>query len=184
MAIKFTPTELPEVILVEPDVWPDDRGHFSEVYHREKYRAGGVERDFVQDNFSFSGRGVLRGLHYQLKSPQAKLVAALSGEIFDVAVDLRRDSPNFKKWVGVKLSGESKKQLFIPEGFAHGFLVLSETAEVLYKCSRLYDPADDRGVRWDDPQLAIDWLSVPSQISPKDRELPGLEEILKNELCP
>ncbi len=184
MAIKFTPTELPEVILVEPDLWPDERGHFSEVYHREKYRAGGIEVDFVQDNFSFSRRGSLRGLHYQLNCPQAKLVTALSGEIFDVAVDLRPSSPNFKKWVGVKLSGESKRQLFVPEGFAHGFLVLSETAGVLYKCSRLYDPADDRGIRWSDPALAIAWPFSPELVSKKDQDLPSLEEAFEKGLCP
>ncbi|HKX13002.1 MAG TPA: dTDP-4-dehydrorhamnose 3,5-epimerase [bacterium] len=182
--MNFKPTELPEVILVEAEVWPDERGNFSEVYHREKYRAGGIELDFVQDNLSFSSRGVLRGLHYQLNRPQAKLVTALSGEIFDVAVDLRRDSPTFKRWVGLRLSGQNKRQLFIPEGFAHGFLVLSETAEVLYKCSRLFDPADDRGIRWSDPALAIAWPFTPTLVSPKDQGLPGLAEALEKELCP
>ncbi|HEX5033815.1 MAG TPA: dTDP-4-dehydrorhamnose 3,5-epimerase family protein, partial [bacterium] len=117
MAIKFNPTELPEVILIEPDVWADDRGHFAELYHREKYRVAGIEAEFLQDNFSFSRRDALRGLHYQLNKPQAKLVTALEGEIWDVAVDLRRSSPTFKRWVAAKLSGENKRQLYIPAGF-------------------------------------------------------------------
>ena len=184
MAIKFTATALPEVIMVEPDVWPDERGHFSEVYHRGNYRDGGIGVDFVQDNFSFSRRGTLRGLHYQLKDAQAKLVTALSGEIFDVAVDLRQDSPNFKKWIGVKLSGENKRQLYIPEGFAHGFCVLSETAGVLYKCSRVYAPQHEAGILWSDPEIAIDWPYRPELLSEKDGNLPDLDTARRLKLLP
>lgn len=174
MAIKVITTELPGVLIVEPEVWRDDRGHFNELYHREKYRAAGIDADFVQDNFSFSRSGILRGLHYQLTKPQAKLVTALSGEIYDVAVDIRRDSPTFKKWVGVSLSGENKRQLFIPGGFAHGFCVLSETASVLYKCSQFYDPADDRSLLWSDPALGIRWPIKEPVLSGKDAAAPTL----------
>lgn len=175
MAIKIISTELPGVLIVEPEVWRDDRGHFNEIYHQEKYRAAGIDLAFTQDNFSFSRRGTLRGLHYQVTKPQAKLVTALSGEIFDVAVDIRRDSPHFKKWVGVALSAENKRQLFVPEGFAHGFCVLSETASVLYKCSRLYDPADDRSLLWSDPALGIRWPIDAPLLSKKDAAAPGLD---------
>ncbi|HKY63457.1 MAG TPA: dTDP-4-dehydrorhamnose 3,5-epimerase [bacterium] len=174
--MKFNPTELSEVILIEPEVWPDDRGHFAELYHREKYRAAGIEAVFLQDNFSFSCRGALRGLHYQLNKPQAKLVTALAGEIWDVAVDLRRSSPTFKRWVAARLSGENKRQLYIPAGFGHGFCVLSETASVLYKCSELYSPADDRSLRWSDPELAIAWPVQEPMLSKKDLAAPLLAE--------
>jgi dTDP-4-dehydrorhamnose 3,5-epimerase len=178
MAPKFTPTDLPEVILIEPEVWSDERGHFAELFHERKYRDGGMSIPFVQDNFSFSRRGTLRGLHFQVERPQAKLVTAVSGEIFDVAVDLRRDSPNFGKWAGVHLSGESKRQLLIPAGFAHGFCVLSESAGVHYKCSALYEAGDDHGILWSDPDLAIRWPIAPDLISQKDRELPKLAEFM------
>ena len=184
MALSFKPTELPEVFLIAPEVWPDERGHFAEIYHREKYRGGGIGSDFIQDNFSLSVRGTLRGLHYQLRKPQAKLVTVLSGEIFDVAVDIREGSPTFKRWVGVKLNGESKRQLYVPAGFAHGFCVLSESAGVLYKCSELYDPEDDRGLLWSDPELAIAWPIRNPLLSKKDGEAPSLSAALQAGLLP
>ncbi len=168
MEIRFKPTELPGVLVVEPAVFPDSRGHFLELYHREKYRGHGIEPDFVQDNFSHSAKGVLRGLHFQVRRPQAKLVTALRGEIFDVVVDLRPDSPAFGKWLGVRLSGERKTQIFVPKGFAHGFCVLSETADVHYKCSQLYDPADEGGILWSDPELGIAWPIDRPILSGKD----------------
>ena len=184
MALRFKPTELPEVILVEPEVFPDERGHFAEIHHREKYRQGGIDVDFIQDNFSHSLRGILRGLHYQVRKPQAKLVTVLSGEIFDVAVDIRKGSPTFKRWVGARLNGEAKRQLYVPAGFAHGFCVLSESAEVLYKCSDLYDPEDDRGLLWSDPELAIAWPIRSPILSKKDAAAPSLAAAMKNGLLP
>lgn len=176
MAIKLTPLAIPEVLLIEPEVFADERGHFVESYQRKKYEAGGIRAEFVQDNFSRSTQRVLRGLHYQLRRPQAKLVTCLSGEIFDVAVDLRRDSPSFGKWVGASLSGKTKKQLFIPEGFAHGFYVTSEAADVHYKCSANYDPADERGILWSDPQIAVQWPGGEALLSDKDRKHPYLKD--------
>jgi len=178
MELKFVKTELPGVVLVEPVVHGDARGYFTELYHREKYLAGGIESDFVQDNFSHSAKGVLRGLHYQVQKPQAKLVTVLSGEIFDVAVDIRRDYPTFGKWVGVHLSGENKRQIFVPKGFAHGFCVLSEFADVHYKCSSFYDPKDERGILWSDPGIGIRWPEREPSVSPKDAEHPLLKEAL------
>ncbi|KAB2840735.1 dTDP-4-dehydrorhamnose 3,5-epimerase [bacterium] len=174
MTLKCTPMEIPEVILVEPRVFPDVRGHFLEVYHQEKYFSAGIRARFVQDNFSSSVKNTLRGLHYQSKRPQAKLVSAIQGHIFDVAVDIRPHSPTFGKWVGAYLSGEDRRQLFIPEGFAHGFCVLSDFAAVLYKCSDYYDPDDDRGVLWSDPQIAIPWPVQRPVLSEKDARLPLL----------
>ncbi len=175
--MQFEPTAIPEVILCKPDVYRDERGFFMESYHADKYRAGGVDCVFVQDNRSLSGRGVLRGLHFQLRRPQAKLVGCLHGEIFDVAVDIRRGSATFGRWVGGVLSGENAHQMFIPAGFAHGFCVLSESAEILYKCSGFYDAADDRGLIWDDPELAIEWPVSSPVLSDKDRKQPRLSEI-------
>lgn len=177
MSIKCTPTKIPEVIVVEPLIFSDDRGYFLELYHRAKFKNAGVFQEFVQDNFSSSTKNTLRGLHYQEKNPQAKLVTALSGLIFDVAVDLRPQSPTFGNWVGELLSGENKRQLYIPAGFAHGFCVLSENAEVFYKCGDFYDPADERGIRWSDPSLKIAWPVQSPIVSPKDRELPFLKEV-------
>jgi dTDP-4-dehydrorhamnose 3,5-epimerase len=153
----FTPTKLPDVILVEPDVLGDNRGFFMETWHAEKFAAGGIVADFVQDNHSRSGQGILRGLHYQVKKPQGKLVRVLSGEVFDVALDLRKTSATFGQWVGMYLSAENKKMLWIPPGFAHGFYVLSQQADFFYKCTDFYTPEYERSIRWDDPDLAIDW---------------------------
>ncbi len=157
--MRVTPTDLDEVLIIEPDVFGDARGFFLESYNARRFdEAVGREVSFNQDNQSRSTRGVLRGLHYQLPpKPQAKLVRAVFGEIFDVAVDIRRSSTTFGKWVGVLLSAENHRQLWIPEGFAHGFLTLSETADVLYKASAYYSPGDEGAIAWNDPDLAIEW---------------------------
>ena len=173
--MKFLTTGLPGVLIVEPDVFRDDRGFFLETFHAEKYRAGGIGCAFVQDNQSRSVRGTLRGLHAQRRRPQAKLVRAVSGAIFDVAVDVRPGSPTFGRWVGAHLTGESFRQLFVPPGFAHGFCVLSETADVEYKCSEPYDRADEIGARWD--SAGIDWPLKDPLLSPRDAALPTLLEL-------
>jgi len=174
--MKFQPTAIPGVLLIEPDVHRDDRGFFLETYHRDKYRQGGLDAEFVQDNHSRSVAGTLRGLHAQLKRPQGKLVRAVRGEIFDVAVDIRRGSPTFGHWVGERLSDDNFRQLWLPPGFAHGFCVLSEIAEVEYKCTTLFDRDDEIALAWDDPDLAIDWpISTPS-LSAKDRAASRLAE--------
>jgi len=159
MPCTFTKTDLPEVILVEPRVFKDDRGFFMETYKRSEFEASGIKAVFVQDNHSFSVKGVLRGLHYQLNpSAQGKLVRCLSGSIYDVAVDIRKSSPNFGKWVGYELSAENKKMLWIPEGFAHGFLTLSDTAEMAYKVAGgEYDASAEGSIIWNDPQIGIEW---------------------------
>ena len=171
--MKFSPTALPGVILVEPDVFRDPRGFFLETFHAPKYRAGGIPFDFVQDNQSRSVRGTLRGLHAQRKRPQGKLVRALQGEIYDVAVDIRPGSSTFGRWVGAMLSAENFHQLFVPPGFAHGFCVTSETAEVEYKCTDLYDRSDELGLLWS--SVGIDWPVASPLLSPKDTELPDLD---------
>jgi dTDP-4-dehydrorhamnose 3,5-epimerase len=170
--MKVTPTDLPEVLLLEPRVFQDERGFFLESYNRRTFReATGLDVDFVQDNQSFSVRNVLRGLHYQVRQPQGKLVAAMAGEIYDVAVDLRRSSPTFGKWVGVTLTGGSHRMLWVPEGFAHGYIVLSEHAIVLYKTTDFYAPAHERTVLWKDSDLNIRWpLEAEPIVSAKDRQ--------------
>ena len=169
--MKFIPTEIPGVIIVEPDVFGDHRGFFMESWHAEKFAEGGIDAQFVQDNHSRSSQGILRGLHYQIEQPQGKLVRVLSGEVFDVVVDLRRDSPTFGKWVGMYLNDTDKKMLWVPPGFAHGFYVVSEQADFFYKCTELYAPEHERAIRWDDPDLAIDWPIASGQepvLAPKD----------------
>lgn len=153
-------TTLPGVKLLEPRIFSDDRGWFAEIFNQTAFAAAGLPSDFVQDNQSTSRRGVLRGLHYQLGKPQGKLVRAVAGHIFDVAVDLRRNSSHFGEWAGVNLTGDRLQLLWIPEGFAHGFLVLSETATVLYKTTNLYHPPGERCIRWDDPDLSIAWPEI------------------------
>jgi dTDP-4-dehydrorhamnose 3,5-epimerase len=175
--VRFTPLALPDVILVEPDVHRDARGFFLETYHLDKYRAGGVPGPFVQDNHSRSVRGTLRGLHAQRRRPQGKLVRAVDGEMFDVAVDIRRGSPTFGRWVGVRLSGENFQQLYVPPGFAHGFCVLSEVVNVEYKCTDVYDAADEIGLAWNDPDVGIEWPVREPIISDKDRRLPRLRDL-------
>lgn len=177
--MKVTETELPGVLLVEPTVHRDERGFFLETYHRAKYADGGIDAVFVQDNHSRSEKGILRGLHAQGRRPQGKLVRAVEGAIFDVAVDIRRGSPTYAKWVGVVLSAENFHQLWVPPGFAHGFCVLTESAQVEYKCTELYDPQDEIAVAWDDPEIAIAWPVGEPLLSGKDRAAPRLAEIEK-----
>lgn len=179
MGIRFIQADLPGVVLVEPQIHRDSRGYFLELYHQEKYAAGGVSTTFVQDNFSHSVRGTLRGLHFQKRRPQAKLVTVMSGEIFDVVVDIRPHSSSQGKWFGVRLSAENKRQIFVPEGFAHGFCVLSDKASVHYKCSSFYDSSDEGGVLWSDPQLGIKWPISSPLISEKDALYPLLKDVLK-----
>ena len=175
--MRFTALALPEVILVEPDVHRDTRGFFVETYHLEKYRAGGITGPFVQDNHSRSVRGTLRGLHAQRRRPQGKLVRAVDGEMFDVAVDIRRGSPTFGRWVAARLSGDNFQQLYVPPGFAHGFCVLSEVVHVEYKCTDFYDPADEIGLAWNDPDVGIEWPIRDPIVSDKDRRLPALKTL-------
>lgn len=173
----FKPTAIPDVLLVEPEVHRDARGFFLESYREDRFRAGGVELRFVQDNHSLSERGALRGLHAQRRKPQGKLVRAVEGEIYDVAVDVRRGSPTFGKWVAERLSAENFRQLYVPPGFLHGFCVLSPRAQVEYKCTDFYDPADEYGVIFNDPDLKIDWPVTDPILSPKDRALPRFAEL-------
>ena len=173
--MKFIQTGLPGVLLIEPDVFRDARGFFLETFHARKYREGGIPYEFVQDNQSRSQRGTLRGLHAQLRRPQGKLVRAVKGEIFDVAVDIRKGSPTFGKWVGATLSEENFRQIFVPPGFAHGFCVLSEIAEVEYKCTDYYDKADEIGVLWS--SAGIDWPVKDPLLSAKDAALPRLDQL-------
>jgi dTDP-4-dehydrorhamnose 3,5-epimerase len=175
--MNFRTTPLSGVILIEPDVHRDARGFFLETYHAGKYKAGGIDTVFVQDNHSRSGKGTLRGLHAQWRKPQGKLVRTLQGEIFDVAVDVRPGSPTFGKWFGATLSSENHHQLWVPAGFIHGFCVLSESAEVEYKCTELYDPGGELGVRWDDPAIGIDWPIAQPILSAKDAAAPLLAEV-------
>ena len=174
--MRATPLDHPEVLLIEPDVFPDPRGFFMETFHSVKYAEHGLPAVFLQDNHSRSSRGVLRGLHYQLKNPQGKLVRVVSGEVFDVAVDIRRGSPWFGKWVGAILSEENHRQMYVPPGFAHGFCTLSERADFLYKCTDLYAPGDEYGIAWDDPEIAIEWPEMDYLISDKDLANPLLIE--------
>lgn len=158
--MKFSATSIPDVIVVEPVVFGDDRGFFMETWQVRKFARGGIDAAFVQDNHSKSVQGTLRGLHYQMSHPQGKLVRVLAGTVYDVAVDLRRSSPTFGRWVGETLSAENKKMLWVPPGFGHGFYVMSDTAEFFYKCTDFYAPEHERCIRWDDPSLAIDWPLV------------------------
>jgi dTDP-4-dehydrorhamnose 3,5-epimerase len=179
VTLKFLPTDIDGVLLVEPDVFRDPRGFFLETFHARKYREGGIAADFVQDNHSRSGRGTLRGLHSQLRRPQGKLVRAVRGEIFDVAVDLRPGSKTFGRWTGATLSEENFRQIWVPPGFAHGFCVLSEMAEVEYKCTDFYDKGDEIGILWNDPAIGIDWPVEEPLLSAKDAALPRLSEVRK-----
>lgn len=171
--MRFLPTKIPEVVLIEPDIFGDERGYFMQAYHFQNFHNAGIQVHFVQDNYSGSRQGTLRGLHYQVKQPQGKLVRVIVGEIFDVAVDLRRDSATFGRHVATVLSAENKQQLWIPEGFAHGFYVTSEWAEFSYKTSDYYAPQWERTILWSDPQLGIDWPLIPDLpliLAPKDAQ--------------
>jgi dTDP-4-dehydrorhamnose 3,5-epimerase len=177
MDVKIKQLTLPGVFLIEPMCFEDNRGYFMETYHQQKYQKAGIAQAFVQDNHSHSTRGVLRGLHYQLKHPQGKLVYAVTGTIFDVAVDIRKGSPAFGQWTGAELSAENKRQIYVPQGFAHGFVVLSESADVIYKCTDLYTPGDEYGILWSDPEIGIAWPLENPILSQKDIENPALSEI-------
>jgi dTDP-4-dehydrorhamnose 3,5-epimerase len=175
--MTFRHASIPDVVVIDPDVHRDARGFFLESYHSEKYRRAGIAQAFVQDNHSHSVYGTLRGLHMQLRRPQGKLLRVLQGEIFDVAADLRVGSPTFGRWVGVTLSAENFRQCYVPPGFAHGFCVLSPVAEIEYKCTALYDPADEVGVAWNDPTLAIEWPVTNPLLSDRDRRHPALDAL-------
>lgn len=174
--MKLTATPLEEVMILEPRVFRDERGFFLETFNAGALAGTPLETEFRQDNHSRSTSGVIRGLHYQLVNPQGKLVHAARGAIFDVAVDIRAGSPTFGKWTGVELSDENLRSLWIPPGFAHGFCVLSETADVIYKCTTLYDPRDDHGVAWDDPEIGIAWPAASPVVSGKDAKWKRLRE--------
>ena len=175
--MRLTPTRIKDVLLAEPDVFKDHRGFFLESYHGRKYAEAGLKASFVQDNHSRSAKGILRGLHAQLMKPQGKLIRVVEGEVFDVAVDARPDSPTFGQWVGELLSADNFLQLYIPPGFLHGFCVTSSFAEVEYKCTDYYDPSDEIGVKWDDPDLKIQWPFSDPVLSEKDKKLPGFKDI-------
>jgi dTDP-4-dehydrorhamnose 3,5-epimerase len=177
--MEFVATGLPDVIKIIPTVHRDERGFFMETWQARRFREAGISADFVQDNFSRSSKGTLRGLHYQIENTQGKLVRVVSGEVFDVAVDLRRSSPTFGQWVGEFLSAENKHQLWVPPGFGHGFLVVSQEAEFEYKCTDYYAPQHERSVRWDDPDIAIEWPLDNGEtpvLSAKDAAAPFLKD--------
>lgn len=180
--LQILETSLPGVLLIKPRVFEDPRGFFMETYRQNALADAGIRDSFVQDNHSHSSHGVLRGLHYQLRSPQAKLCRVAHGEVLDIAVDIRVGSPNFGKWVGVVLSGENHAQLYIPKGFAHGFVVRSEKADFLYKCSDYFDASDDRGVLWNDPAIGIDWQMPAPILSEKDKRYLPLAQIAHDQL--
>ena len=176
--MKVARTAIADVLLLEPKLFGDERGFFVEPYNRRSFReATGLELEFVQDNQSRSKRGVLRGLHYQIRQPQGKLIRVLAGRIFDVAVDLRRHSPSFGQWVGLELDAQSVRMLWIPPGFAHGFCVLSETADVEYKCSDVYDAEGQLSILWNDPEIGVKWPIADPILSPKDAAAPRLREV-------
>jgi dTDP-4-dehydrorhamnose 3,5-epimerase len=175
--VRVVPTDIPEVLVVEPDVHVDGRGFFFETYHADRYREHGIPGPFVQDNQSRSVGGTLRGLHLQLRRPQGKLVRVIEGEVFDVAVDVRRGSPTFGRWVGVALSAENFKQCYVPPGFAHGFYVVSAIAQVEYKCTDIYDPGNELGVAWDDAAVGIRWPTGQPLLSARDRRNPTLADL-------
>ncbi len=182
--MKRIDTDISGVCILEPVVFSDNRGFFLESYNKKKLAEVGIQQDFVQDNYSKSSRGVVRGLHYQIGQPQAKLVRVTVGEVFDVCVDIRRGSETFGQWTGVRLSAEKKRMFFIPEGFAHGFQVLSDVAEFSYKCSDYFAPKQERGVRWDDPEIGIEWplKGVTPVLSERDAGLPLLAEVPETDL--
>ncbi len=182
--MTFRETPLPGVVVVEPRVFDDERGAFMETYHAERFAEAGIREPFVQDNHSVSRRGVLRGLHFQARRPQGKLVRVVRGEVFDVAVDLRLGSPGFGRWHAEVLSGANRRMLYVPPGFAHGFVALSEETVFLYKCTALYAPEWDRGVRWDDPDIGVAWPVTDPVLSGKDARLPLLREISAADLEP
>ena len=174
--MRVLPTDIPDVVVIEPDIHADGRGFFLETYHADRYREHGIAGPFVQDNQSRSVAGTLRGLHLQIRRPQGKLIRVIEGEIFDVAVDVRRGSPTFGRWVGAILTAENFRQMYVPPGFAHGFAVVSPIAQVEYKCTDLYDPASEIGVAWNDPALGITWPIAQPLLSMRDARHPTLAE--------
>jgi dTDP-4-dehydrorhamnose 3,5-epimerase len=178
--MKVEPTDIDGVLTIEPDVFSDPRGFFLETYNSARYAAAGLAETFVQDNLSFSTRDTLRGLHAQFLAPQGKLVRVGEGEVFDVAVDIRVGSPTFLRWVGKRLSAKNQLQLYIPPGFAHGFCVLSERAQVEYKCTELYDSEDDGAIAWDDPEIGIEWPTAEPLLSDRDRSALRVREQREN----
>ena len=179
---KVTTCDIEGLYVIEPTVFKDERGYFMETYNQNDFKEAGLDMTFVQDNQSMSVKGVLRGLHFQKQYPQGKLVRAVRGTVFDVAVDLRSDSKTYGKWFGVTLSAENKKQFYIPEGFAHGFLVLSDEAEFAYKCTDFYHPGDEGGLLWSNPEIGVDWPIEPGMeliISDKDKKWSGLKDTFK-----
>lgn len=175
--MKIIPTTLPGAVAIEPQVFGDARGFFYESFHAGKFREAGIEASFVQTNISRSAKGVLRGLHYQWPNPQGKLVSVLEGEVYDVAVDIRRGSPSFGRWVGVMLTAENRRHFWVPEGFAHGFCVLSEFATFSYQCTALYEREADAAIRWNDADLGIDWPLGAPLLSEKDARAPFLKDV-------
>jgi len=180
--VKLIETGIPGLIIIEPVVHGDDRGFFMETWNAARYEAAGLPGRFVQSNLSRSGAGVIRGLHFQNPEPQGKLVSVLEGRVFDVAVDIRPDSPTFQQWAGVELSAQNHRQLYVPEGFAHGFCVLGETALLQYFCTAFFRPEFDRGIAWNDPDIAIRWPIEPGQLSSKDASAPRLSELAEASL--
>ena len=181
--MKVTPTKVDGAVIIEPKVFGDHRGFFLETFQADRYRElAGIDLDFVQDNHSRSSKGVLRGLHFQRTKPQGKLVRVVRGEVFDVVVDIRKGSPTFGKWFGIKLSSDNFKQLLVPRGFAHGFSVLTESATVFYKCDNIYNPESERGIKYNDPTLNIDWKIDLEKVivSTKDKVLPSLKDAEMN----
>ena len=174
--MKISETELPGVLLLEPKRFGDDRGFFMELFQEKRYAEAGIPGPFVQDNFSRSAKGILRGLHFQQPHAQGKLVQVFAGAVYDVAVDIRRGSPTFGRWVGMELSADNRRQLWVPPGFAHGFCVLSESADFHYKCTDFYSPASEHGIAWDDPDLGIPWPVKSPLLSPKDSVAPRLKD--------
>jgi dTDP-4-dehydrorhamnose 3,5-epimerase len=175
--VRVVATDIPDVLLVEPDVHQDGRGFFLETYHAERYRQHGIAGPFVQDNHSRSQAGTLRGLHLQIRRPQGKLIRVIEGEIFDVAVDVRRGSATFGRWVGADLTAGNFRQIYVPPGFAHGFCVVSPVAQVEYKCTDLYDPGSEIGIAWNDPAIGITWPVAHPRLSPRDAAHPTLAEL-------
>ena len=180
--MDYSPTQIDDVLLIKPSIFTDDRGFFFESYRQSRFKEAGLDIQFVQDNVSYSHKNILRGFHYQIENPQDKLVMALQGEVLDVAVDLRRSSPTFGQTVTRILSEENKHQLFVPKGFAHGFLVRSKSALIHYKCSNYYNPDGERGLKWDDPALEIDWGVAKPILSDKDRQHPLLADVPEPDL--
>ena len=174
--MKVIETEIPGVKIIEIDIFPDDRGFFCETYQEQRYISSGIPAKFVQDNKSYSKKHVVRGLHFQQRHPQGKLIMSVVGEIYDVAVDIRVKSPTYGKWLGVTLSDKNHKQLYVPEGFAHGFCVISDYAIVHYKCTDFFDPEDNNGIIWNDPDIGIDWPTNNPIVSPRDEQLTKFKE--------